>query len=92
MGKRLESELGTEIGLETEAELEFHVNPVNAYNATEIIEADKRNRKAEYFHDINFEIISYNVSLGTIGISCRKQDEAKLKQILTEYISRRFTK
>lgn len=72
---------------ELEAELKFDV-PINACNASEILEKDMKKRKAEYFAGLPFRITSYNVSLNTLGIHCKKQDEAKLKEILTKYFSK----
>ncbi|MBS3090181.1 hypothetical protein J4433_00235 [Candidatus Pacearchaeota archaeon] len=77
-----------ESGLETESEcgLEFDV-PINAYNVAEALEKDIKRKKAKYFTGLPFRITGYNVSLNTLGIHCRKQDEAKLKEILTKYFS-----
>ncbi len=77
----LESELETE----PECELEFDV-PINAYNAAETLEQDMRKNRG-YFAGLPFEITLYNVSLNKLGVSCKKQDEAKLKEILTKYFS-----
>ncbi len=79
----LETELESDTGLK--CELEFDV-PVNAYNAAEALEKDMKKNKG-YFAGLPFEITSYNVSLNTLGISCRKQDEAKLREILAQYFS-----